>query len=110
MADAINDRRKAFEEKFRMDQDLQFKVSARRNKLLGMWLGERFGLTGDALADYASSVVMADLEKPGDEDVIAKVMGDIKERAVSISEADIRAKLADLAVTAKAQVMDEVTK
>lgn len=108
MADAINDRRKGFEEKFRHDQELQFKVSSRRNKLLGLWLGERFGLGGDKLAEYASSVVIADLDKPGDEDVIGKVMADIKERDVAISEADIRAKLAELAVTAKDQVMTEV--
>lgn len=107
MADAINDRRKAFEEKFRMDQDLQFKVSSRRNKLLGLWLGERFGISGDKLAEYASSVVMADLAKPGDDDVIGKVMADIKERNISIGEADVRAKLAELAVTAKDQIIAE---
>ena len=107
MADAINDRRKAFEEKFRLDQDLQFKVSSRRNKLLGLWLGERLGLGGDKLAEYASSVVMADLAKPGDDDVIGKVMADIKERDLSISEADVRTKLAELAVTAKEQIISE---
>ena len=107
MADALNDRRKGFEEKFRLDQDLQFKVSSRRNKLLGLWLGERFGLGGDKLAEYASSVVIADLAKPGDEDVIGKVMADIKEHNVAISDADIRAKLAELAVTAKDQIMAE---
>jgi len=107
MADAINDRRKGFEEKFRHDQELQFKVSSRRNKLIGLWLGERFGLGGDKLAEYAS-VVIADLDKPGDEDVIGKIMADIKEHNVSISEAEIRSKLAELAVTAKDQVMTEL--
>jgi hypothetical protein len=107
MADAINDRRKAFEEKFRLDQDLQFKVSSRRNKLLGLWLGERFGLAGDKLAEYASSVVIADLAKPGDDDVVGKVMADIKERDVQISEGDVRAKLAELAKTAKDQLIAE---
>ena len=107
MADAINDRRKGFEEKFRQDQDLQFKVSSRRNKLLGLWLGERFGLGGDKLAEYATTVVIADLDKPGDDDVVGKVMADIKERNLTISEADIRAKLAELAVTAKDQMMTE---
>jgi hypothetical protein len=107
MADALNDRRKGFEEKFRHDQDLQFKVSSRRNKLLGLWLGERFGLGGDKLAEYASSVVIADLAKPGDDDVIGKVMADIKEHNVAISDADVRAKLAEFAVTAKDQLMAE---
>jgi hypothetical protein len=107
MADAINDRRKGFEEKFRHDQELQFKVSSRRNKLLGLWLGERFGLGSDKLAEYASSVVIADLAKPGDDDVIGKVMADIKERDLSISEADVRAKLAELEVTAKEQLVAE---
>lgn len=107
MSDAMNDRRKAFEEKFRLDQDLQFKVNARRDKLLGLWLGERLGLGGSALTDYATSVVMSDLAKPGDEDVIAKVLGDIKERGLAISEKEVHAKLIELGVTAKHQVMDE---
>ena len=107
MADSFNDRRKGFEEKFRRDQDLQFRVASRRNKLLGLWLGERYGLNGQALADYAASVVIADLDKPGDEDVVAKVMADINQRNVSISEKDVRAKLAELAGTAKTQLMDE---
>ncbi len=107
MADSFNDRRKGFEEKFRMDQDLQFKVTSRRNKLLGQWLGERFGLNGQALADYATTVVIADLDKPGDEDVIGKVMADIKEHGISISEHDVRAKLADLGGVAQTQIMDE---
>jgi len=107
MADAINDRRKGFEEKFRHDQDLQFKVSSRRNKLLGLWLGERFGLGGDKLAEYATTVVIADLDKPGDDDVVGKVMADSKERNLTINEADIRAKLAELAVIAKDQIMTE---
>ena len=108
MSDAFNDRRRAFEEKFHMDQDLQFKVSSRRNKLLGLWLGERFGLNGAALTDYASSVVMSDLAKPGDEDVIGKVMADIKDRGVAITDKEVRAKLAELAGVAKTQVMDDI--
>lgn len=107
MSDAMTDRRKAFEEKFRLDQDLQFKVNARRDKLLGLWLGERLGLGGNALTEYASSVVLSDLAKPGDEDVVAKVLGDIKERGLAISEKEVRAKLHELGTTAKHQIMDE---
>jgi hypothetical protein len=108
MADKLQDRRKAFEEKFRMDQELQFKVQNRRNKLLGQWLGDQFGLTGADRDTYAGSVVAADFEKPGDDDVIAKVMADIGARGIRVSEAEVRKKLGELAETAKQQIESEL--
>lgn len=102
---SFDDREKAFEKKFAHDAEMQFKAAARRNKLLGLWLAEALG---EADADaYARSVVAADLKEAGDEDVIAKVMADIAAKGVSISEADVRAKLAALGPEAKAQVMAE---
>ena len=102
---SFDDREKAFEKKFAHDAEMQFKAAARRNKLLGLWLAEALG---EADADaYARSVVAADLREAGDEDVIAKVMADIAAKGVSISEADVRAKLAALGPEAKAQVMAE---
>lgn len=102
---SFDEREKAFEKKFAHDADMQFKAAARRNKLLGLWLAEKLG-EADAEA-YARSVVVADLAEEGDEDVIRKVMADIKAKGVAISEADIRAKLAELGPVAKDQVMKE---
>jgi hypothetical protein len=101
----FDDRKKGFEEKFRHDQELQFKVNARRNRLLGLWAAERLGLSGEAADGYAKEVVAADFEKPGDDDVIAKVMGDFKAKNVAVTEAQLRDELPRLFETAKKQVI-----
>ena len=102
----LDDRGDAFENKYAHDAEMMFKATARRNKLLGMWLAPQIGR--EDATDYAKSVVVADLEEQGDEDVIKKVMADIKAAGASLTEADIRAKLVELAVEAKAQIMSEV--
>ncbi len=79
--------------------EMDFRVAARRNKLLGLWLAEQFAVE-DAEA-YAKEVVLADLEEPGDEDVIRKVMKDITTRGTSINEDQIRNKLAEFLVKAQ---------
>ncbi len=66
MVDAFNDREKSFEAKYKQDQELEFKISARRNKLLGEWLAGELGIKGDAVEAYAKDVVIADLEEPGE--------------------------------------------
>jgi hypothetical protein len=104
MADAFSDREKSFEAKYKQDQELAFKVAARRNKLLGLWLAGEFGITGAEAEAYAKEVVVADLDEPGDEDVMRKVMADIAAKGKSISEADVRAKLAKLEGTAREQL------
>ncbi|MBX6370141.1 MAG: DUF1476 domain-containing protein [Rhodospirillales bacterium] len=101
----FEDRKKGFEEKFRHDQELQFKVTARRNKLLGLWAAEKLGLAGDAAEAYAKEVVAADFHKPGDSDVIEKVMGDFKAKNVSVTEAQVRDELQRLFEAAKKQIM-----
>jgi len=103
---SFDERETAFENKFAHDAEMQFKAAARRNKLLGKWLAPQIGQE-DSEA-YAKSVVVADLEEQGDEDVIKKVMADIKAAGVSLTEADIRAKLVELGAEAKAQVMSEI--
>ncbi len=97
----FNNREKAFESKFAQDETLRFRATARRNKLLGQWAAEKLGLSGAAADDYAKTVVKADFEKPGDEDVIAKVVADLSGKA---SEAEIRSKLEMLMAEAVAQV------
>jgi hypothetical protein len=106
VADNMRDREKSFENKFAHDAELQFKVEARRNRLLGEWAGEKLGKSGDDLKDYAKEVVKADFEEAGDEDVYRKVSGDLDGKA---SEAEIRAKMAELREVAKQQVMTELS-
>ncbi|KIT14676.1 hypothetical protein jaqu_36180 [Jannaschia aquimarina] len=106
MSDNMKDRERGFENKFAHDAELQFKVEARRNRLLGEWAGDLLGKSGDERADYAKEVVKADFEEAGDEDVFRKVSGDLGDRA---TEAEIRAKMAELMTVAKKQIMEEVT-
>jgi len=101
------DREKDFENKFKHDQELQFKVMARRNRLLGEWAGSQMGLTGDALTAYAKDVVMSDFERPGDEDVLEKVQADLKDAGASIETIRLRKKMDELLGEAKTQVMAE---
>lgn len=103
----FDDREKQFEAKFQHDQELQFKVMARRNRLLGEWAGQLMGLTGDELKAYAKSVVQSDFEKPGDEDVLQKVLSDLNGKNIQASAHQVRKHMDDLLVDAKKQVMAE---
>ena len=104
---SFDNREQAFENKFAHDQELQFKVIARRNKLLGLWAAEKFGLVAQAAADYATSVVQADFQKPGDSDVIEKILADAKAKNAAITEAAIKAELVRLLPIAKAQIAQQ---
>ena len=97
-------REEGFEKKFALDADQKFKAEARRNRLLGMWVAEKLGITGDAATAYAKEVVAADFEEAGDSDVLRKVMADIKAKGVALTEQEIRAKMDELMATAVAQV------
>ena len=101
----FDDRENAFENKFAHDAEMQFKAEARRNKLLGLWAADLLGKSGDDAAAYAKEVVKADFEEAGDEDVYRKVAGDLGSKA---TEAEIRAKMAELMSVAKAQLMEEI--
>ncbi len=101
----FDDRENAFESKFAHDAQMQFKAEARRNKLLGLWAADLLGRSGDAAMAYAKEVISADFEEAGDEDVYRKVKGDLGDK---VSEKDLRTKMAELTVTAKKQLLDEV--
>ncbi|SDW12477.1 hypothetical protein SAMN05444336_101189 [Albimonas donghaensis] len=101
----FNDREKAFENKFAHDEDMKFKASARRDKLLGLWAAELMGLSGADADAYAASVVVADLEEAGDEDVYRKVSADLE--AKGISAEPLRAKMEELLAVAKSQLLGE---
>ncbi|HBH90366.1 MAG TPA: DUF1476 domain-containing protein [Hyphomonadaceae bacterium] len=100
----FEDRERGEEKKFSLDQETLFKATARRNKLLGLWAADVLGLAGDEAEAYAKSVVVSDLEEPGDEDVIRKVLGDFDAKGVSRSREDIVAQLAELMPVAVEQV------
>ncbi|MEC3862998.1 DUF1476 domain-containing protein [Mesobacterium sp. TK19101] len=101
---SFDDRENAFENKYAHDEEMKFKAEARCNKLLGLWAAELLGLSGDEAAAYAKTVVIADFEEAGHEDVVRKVAGDLEGKA---SADDIRAKRSELMAVAKDQVMKE---
>ena len=101
----FNDRERAFESKFAHDTEMQFRAEARRNKLVGLWAAGLLGKSGDEAAEYAMSVVKADFEEAGIEDVVRKVAADLAGHA---SADQIRAKMAELLPVAKAQLMTEL--
>ena len=105
MINSFDDREKGFEAKFKLDQETEFAITARRNKLLGLWLGEKLGLNDSEISEFAASVVASDLEEPGDEDVIRKCMADIKERGANISDEDIRNKIIEFSEEAYKQII-----
>ncbi|WP_170339324.1 DUF1476 domain-containing protein [Ruegeria arenilitoris] len=100
----FDERENAFEAKFAHDEEMQFKAQARCNKLLGLWAAEKMGKSGDEAAEYAKSVVIADFEEAGHEDVVRKVAADLGDLS---SPEEIRAKMVELLPEAKAQVMSE---
>jgi hypothetical protein len=100
----FDERERSYEAKFAHDAGLRFKATARRDKLLGLWVASQLGLSGAEADEYAISVVRADLKHPGDEDVIEKVLEDLKAKGVAVSEQDVRKKLIEMMATAVAQV------
>ena len=101
----FEDREKGQEQKFRHDQELAFKIKARRNRLLGIWAAERLGMRNDAVAAYAEEIVAADFQKPGDDDIVEKVLGDLRAKGVGVSEAQLRDELRRLADAARKQIV-----
>ncbi len=100
----FDNREQAFEAKFAHDEEMQFKAQARCNKLLGLWAAEKLGKTGAEAEDYAKTVVVADFEEAGHEDVVRKVAADLDGHA---SADEIRAKMAELLPVAKEQILTE---
>ncbi len=103
----FDNRENAFENKFAHDADLQFKITARRNKLLGKWAAEKMGLTPEESDAYAVSVVQADFEEAGDEDVVRKLLGDLTSAGVEIDDATIRAAIETQMIEARRQFIEQ---
>jgi len=98
---SFDEREKSFEKKFAYDEELQFKVSARRNKYLGQWASQILGYNTDQEKEYIQSVIKADFAEAGDEDVFRKVKTDLKDH--NISDEDIRKKMDELNEKAKSE-------
>lgn len=99
---SFEDRQQGFEAKFAHDADTEFRVMARRNKLAGLWAANQLGLAQDQAEAYAKTVVQADFEEAGDEDVVRKLVADLQ--ASGITEAVIRESLSSLLAEARAQI------
>ncbi|SFJ18983.1 hypothetical protein SAMN03159338_1020 [Sphingomonas sp. NFR04] len=102
----FDDRERAFEAKYVRDEDMAFRVTARRNKLLGQWAAAKMGLTPEETDAYAKAVVQADFEEAGDEDVIRKLVGDMLAANVEIDEATVRSAIEEKMVEARRQLME----
>ncbi len=97
-------REEGFESKFAHDEELKFKAEARRNRLLGLWVAEKLGLSGEAAADYAKAVVTTEVSGGGDDAVVRKVIADLGVKGVSMTQSQVRVKLDELMAQAVVQV------
>ncbi len=104
----FHDRERAEEAKFAHDSELEFRIHARRNRLTGAWAAERMGLTQAEAEAYAKSVVQADFEESGDEDVIRKLLGDLISAGVDADEGEVRSAMKAKEVEARRALMGEV--
>ena len=96
----FDDRERAFETKFARDEEMLFRITARRNRLLGQWAAEKMGLTAEETDAYAKAVVQADFEEAGDEDVVRKVKNDFALASVTVADTEIRTVMTELLIKA----------
>tara|TARA_B100000678_G_scaffold207016_1_gene174588 strand:- start:1546 stop:1869 length:324 start_codon:yes stop_codon:yes gene_type:complete len=102
----FDDREKAFENKFARDEEVQFKVMARRNRLLGQWAAGKMGLTPEETDSYAREVVQADFEEAGDDDVLRKVLGDLTSAGVETDAVTVRQAMDEKLIEARRQLIE----
>lgn len=102
----FDERERAFETQFARDQEMQFKITARRNKLLGAWAAEKMGLSPAEAEAYARDVIRADFEVAGDSDVVKKLLGDLTTAGVEIDETEIQSQIDLKTIEARRQLME----
>ena len=102
----FDDRQRAFESKFAHDEEMKFRLVARRNRLLGEWAAAKMGLSDEETSSYAKDVIRADFEEAGDEDVIRKVLGDLTSAGIETNESEIRETLDHKTAEAKRQLIE----
>ena len=105
---SFSDKERAEEAKYAHNEEMQFRVAARRNRLLGGWAAEKMGLTAAEADAYGKEVIQADFEEAGDEDVIRKVLGDLTAAGIEVDEAEIRSALEAKAIEARRSLMGGV--
>ncbi|QGN55400.1 DUF1476 domain-containing protein [Novosphingobium sp. Gsoil 351] len=105
---SFSDKERAEEAKFARDEEMEFRVAARRNRLLGAWAAEKMGLTSAEADAYGKEVIQADFEEAGDEDVIRKLLGDLTAAGIEIDEIEIRSALEAKAIEARRSLMGGV--
>ena len=103
----FDDRQRAFEGKFAHDEEMKFRITARRNRLLGEWAARQMGLSEEETVSYAKDVVRSDFEEAGDHDVVRKVFGDLTTAGVDVDEAKVRETLAHKEVEARRQIIEQ---
>jgi hypothetical protein len=103
---SFDERERAFETKFAHDEEMKFRITARRNRLLGQWAARQMGLTEAEAESYAKDVVRSDFEEAGDHDVIRKVLGDLTSAGVDIDEDKVREALRNKEIDARRQIIE----
>ncbi len=102
----FDNREHAYEAKFAHDEEMAFRVVARRNRLLGEWAAAKMGLTPEETDAYGKSIVQTEFEEGGDEDVVRKLLGDLTAAGIETNDGEVRTALADRAVEARRQLME----
>jgi hypothetical protein len=102
----FDDRERAFESKFAHDEEMKFRISARRNRLLGEWAARQMGLSDAEAEAYAKDVVRSDFEEAGDHDVVRKLLGDLTNAGVECDDAQIQAALRNKEIEARRQIIE----
>jgi hypothetical protein len=102
----FDDRERAFESKFAHDEEMRFRITARRNRLLGEWAARRMGLSEAETESYAKDVVRSDFEEAGDHDVVRKVLGDLTAAGIETDEASIQEALRNKEIDARRQIIE----
>ena len=103
----FDDRERAYEAKFAHDEEMQFRIVARRNRLIGEWAARKMGLSEEETVSYAKDVVRSDFESAGDDDVVRKVLGDLTSAGVEIEESQIREAMGNKMIDARRQIIQE---
>ena len=104
----FDDRERAFEAKFARDEEMQFRVIARRNRLLGEWAARQMGLTDAEAESYSKDVIRSDFEEAGDHDVVRKVLGDLTAAGVDCDEDQVREALKNKEIEARRQIIESI--
>ncbi len=104
----FDDREKAFEAKFARDEEIAFRVTARRNRLVGQWAAVKMNLTPEETDAYAKAVVQADFEEAGDADVMRKIVGDLTAAGIDTDDAEVERAIEDMTIEARRQIIEAI--